>query len=217
MEVITEDSALREYEDVTFSKSSQQQRRIWNGRRYVWRTVTVWDAGRTEPVAASTLPYVKEAELPTFLLQRKAQAVRVIEYIDTHGPQRLVDLHRALDIPQGTLQAVLERDSGLLQDEGKRWHLCDGISMQPPPTPPPDNVALITEHLRRCGPSSVNEIAGCQGMRPATVRNILAKPKTPFERCGTRYLDRQGKGRRWVYLYDMADVVARSPVAVNHG
>ena len=216
MEVITEDSALQEYEEVAFSKSSQQRRRIWNGKCYTWRMVTVWDAGRTAPVVASTLPHVKEAELPTFLLQRHRQAVRVLDYIEQHGPQRLVDLHRALGIPQGTLQAVLERDSGLLQDEQKRWHLCDGISMQPVPKPPPDNVALITTHLRRHGPSCVNDIAEGQEMRPATVRNILAREKTPFTKCGTRHLDRKGKGRRWVHLYDMADVVARSPGAVRY-
>jgi hypothetical protein len=53
------DTAEAEYSEFNIRPLRTERRRIWNGRRYVWRLCQVYSAGWQQPVEPSTAPLVK--------------------------------------------------------------------------------------------------------------------------------------------------------------
>jgi len=171
--IFEEDKASDEYGQFTAALRRTERRMVWTGTRYVPRTVEVIDLGRPAPVRPSTKPLVRELGNIQPLLKRPKSIDRVIDYLEENGPQRIIDLHRALDIPLGTLAWAVQNHRSVEQIEGKRWRVSLSPQQPEPERRNKKNSRKVAEYLKVAGPSIISEIVDGTGLDKSTVRNLL--------------------------------------------
>ena len=119
-----EDRAELEYNSLSAHKTRTETLRIWNGVRYVWRTVEMHDIGRPAKVEPSKLKKVSNrATQGTTNPLLTPTATLIVEYIEENGPQRFIGLRDNLDLPPGTIFYSLRHTACFLQAPDKIWHL----------------------------------------------------------------------------------------------
>jgi hypothetical protein len=187
--IFEEDKASAEYGQFTAALKRTERRMVWTGTRYVARTVEVIDLGRPAPVTPSTKPLVRELGNIQPLLKPPTATERVLDYLEENGPQRIIDIHRALDIPVSTLAWAVQNHRSVEQIEGKRWRVCLTPQQPEPERRNKNNSRKVADYLKVAGPSIISEIAKGTGLDKITVRNLLYRNMT-------RYGFRRGKERK---------------------
>lgn len=187
-----QDAADIEYGQFTATHVRNERRRIWNGKRYVWRNCDVYDVCKPAVVAPSKLPLVEQVTRVPGLPSRRGHAIDVIlEYIDSNGPGTLTELHQALGMPCSTIKSAVEKDgSGVSRADDYRWHLTD-IPYEPDFLP---LWRIILSHLDEYGASTVREIADTLEVKRSSIGNALRSQLERFEKVA---MTKDGRSTIW--------------------
>jgi len=145
--------AEKEYGEFNMQPVRQEKRRIWNGRRYKWAIVTVYDAGKPAPVQPSSLPVVMENRYKPRAQPTSIQ--RLVQFLADHSPASAATILDAVDLSGNYLISVLNSQDGFAQDEQGCWYLIDEVERDDDRELRPQ---LVYDYLFQHGPATVRDI-----------------------------------------------------------
>jgi hypothetical protein len=175
--------AGEEYDNAPMLSVRHEKRRVWTGKRYVYRMVEITDVGRRAAVTPSKLPLVEQVTRGPGLPSREGHAIdKILDFIDDHGAHTINELVSCLSMPYSTIRTALHKSDGVsCCDIDARWHLTD-IPYEPDFIPA---WKLIADYLEEYGASMIVEIMAKTELSKSAVASALRSHPERFEIVGT--------------------------------